>query len=286
MRRTSSRRRQPTTTRQCRLTRRMLPCAPKLAISLYRSGDVDGAIAQLNRSLSYDPKDANSLFDLGMIKLQGKQDSKGALAAWQQLLKTNPQLSADRKATVQKLMASVQTAAGDQHGVEGAREQMINAMQFRGKEWTMQQALVLAVACVALGVAGGWFIHGGKSLAPTDSAKVVSAAPAAGNAVATAPQSPSPAQLKAMADGQAAPLLERLKTDAMNPDLLTAIGNIYYDAQQYSMAVDYYGRSLTLKPAAVSVRTDMATGLLVYMGDADRAIAGVQQGAQLRADEP
>jgi len=93
----------------------------KLAISLYRSGDVDGAIAQLNRSLSYDPKDANSLFDLGMIKLQGKQDSKGALAAWQQLLKTNPQLSADRKATVQKLMASVQTAAGDQHGVEGAQ---------------------------------------------------------------------------------------------------------------------------------------------------------------------
>jgi cytochrome c-type biogenesis protein CcmH/NrfG len=82
---------------------------------------VDGAIAQLNRSLSYDPKDANSLFDLGMIKLQGKQDSKGALAAWQQLLKTNPQLSADRKATVQKLMASVQTAAGDQHGVEGAQ---------------------------------------------------------------------------------------------------------------------------------------------------------------------
>ena len=149
---------------------------------------------------------------------------------------------------------------------------MINAMQFRGKEWTMHQALVIAVACVSLGVAGGWFIHGGQSAATGESAKGVSAAPAAGNAVATAPQSPSPAQLKAMADGQAAPLLERLKTDAMNPDLLTAIGNIYYDAQQYSMAVDYYGRSLTLKPAAVSVRTDMATAYW-YMGDADRAIA-------------
>jgi len=93
----------------------------KLAISLYRSGDVDGAIAQLNRALSIDPKDANALFDLGMIKLQGKQDSKGALAAWQQLLKTNPQLSPDRKATVQKLMASVQSAAGDQRVFEGGR---------------------------------------------------------------------------------------------------------------------------------------------------------------------
>jgi cytochrome c-type biogenesis protein CcmH/NrfG len=75
---------------------------------MYYDGDADGAIAQLQQSLQYDPKDANSLFNLGMIKWQGKQDSKGALAAWQKLLKSNPQLSADRKATVQKLMADVQ----------------------------------------------------------------------------------------------------------------------------------------------------------------------------------
>lgn len=81
----------------------------KLATSLFGSGDVDGAIAQLNKALSYNPKDANALFDLGTIKLQGKQDGKGAVAAWQQLLKTNPQLSADRKAAVQKLMADVMT---------------------------------------------------------------------------------------------------------------------------------------------------------------------------------
>jgi Tetratricopeptide repeat len=91
----------------------------KLASSLYRGGDVDGAITQLNRALTYDPKDANALFDLGMIRLQGKQDSKGALAAWQKLLKTNPQLSADRKAVVLKMMADVLTTQGDQHEVEG-----------------------------------------------------------------------------------------------------------------------------------------------------------------------
>jgi cytochrome c-type biogenesis protein CcmH/NrfG len=93
----------------------------KLASSLYRNGDVDGAIAQLNRALSYDPKDANALFDLGMIKLQGKSDPKGALADWQRLLKTNPQLSPERKATVLKLMADVMTMMGDQHGIETAR---------------------------------------------------------------------------------------------------------------------------------------------------------------------
>lgn len=92
----------------------------KLASSLYRSGYVDGAIAQLNEALSYDPKDANSLFDLGMIKLHGKQDGKGALAAWQRLLKSNPQLSADRKATVQIQMAAVLTMLSDQNGIQGA----------------------------------------------------------------------------------------------------------------------------------------------------------------------
>ena len=95
----------------------------RLAISLYRSGDVDGAIAQLNSALSYDPKDANSLFDLGMIRLQGKQDSKGALAAWRQLLKTNPQLSPDRKAAVQRMMADAQTTAGDSHATKGDQSQ-------------------------------------------------------------------------------------------------------------------------------------------------------------------
>ena len=80
----------------------------ELASCLYYNGDVDGAISQLQRSLSYDPKDANSLFNLGVIKWQGKQDGPGALAAWQELLKSNPQLSADRKAAVQKLMADAE----------------------------------------------------------------------------------------------------------------------------------------------------------------------------------
>ena len=80
----------------------------ELASCLYYNGDVEGALEQLQQSLHYDPKDANSLFNLGMIKWQGKQDAKGALTAWQQLLTTNPQLSADRKATVEKLIADVQ----------------------------------------------------------------------------------------------------------------------------------------------------------------------------------
>ena len=80
----------------------------EMASCLYYSGDVEGAIGQLQQSLQYDPKNANSLFNLGMIKLQGKQDTEGALAAWRELLKSNPELDANHKATVEKLIADVE----------------------------------------------------------------------------------------------------------------------------------------------------------------------------------
>jgi len=76
-----------------------------LASCLFYEGDADGAIKQLEQSLTYDPKDANSLFNLGMIRMQAKNDSKGAVAAWQQLLKSNPKLAEDKKAAVEKLIA-------------------------------------------------------------------------------------------------------------------------------------------------------------------------------------
>ena len=75
-----------------------------LASCLFYEGDADGAIQQLQQSLTYDPKDVNSLFNLGMIRLQAKNDPSGAVKAWQQLLKLNPTLTADKKAAVQKLI--------------------------------------------------------------------------------------------------------------------------------------------------------------------------------------
>lgn len=87
----------------------------RLASSLFRTGDADGAITQLNQALVYDSKNANALFDLGMIKLQGKGDNKGAIAAWQRLLKSNPDLSPDRKAVVNKVIAEATANAGSDH---------------------------------------------------------------------------------------------------------------------------------------------------------------------------
>ncbi|MGA2848225.1 MAG: tetratricopeptide repeat protein [Terracidiphilus sp.] len=146
---------------------------------------------------------------------------------------------------------------------------MTTAVRTPIEQWTQKQALILSAICLTAGVAGGWSIRAwqgtGASQTAVESAPTVVAAPAPA-------QAPSPAQLKAMADTQAETLMSKLNSDANNPDLLTGVGNIYYDAQQYAVAVDYYGRALKTKPDAASVRTDMATAYW-YMGDADRAIA-------------
>ncbi len=78
-----------------------------LAACLYFTGDVDGAIDQLQQALKTSPKDANSLFNLGIMKWQGKRDSAGAIRAWQQLLKTNPDLEASKKNQVEKMIAEL-----------------------------------------------------------------------------------------------------------------------------------------------------------------------------------
>ena len=74
-----------------------------LASDLYYSGDTDNALDELDKVLKKDPNDIDALFNLGMIRFKGKNDAAGAIAAWQQLLKTHPDL--DRKLTVEQLIA-------------------------------------------------------------------------------------------------------------------------------------------------------------------------------------
>ena len=53
-------------------------------------GDAEKALASMETSLKYRPGHPQTLFNLGWVRWQGKQDPKGAIEAWQQLLKANP----------------------------------------------------------------------------------------------------------------------------------------------------------------------------------------------------
>jgi tetratricopeptide (TPR) repeat protein len=146
---------------------------------------------------------------------------------------------------------------------------MMRIEQLREK-WALRRVALLGAVCLAVGMAGGWLIRGWDLAQPGAQA---GAASAAGNRpTATA----GPAQLKADADRQAGPLLEQLKSKPGDAALLSSVGNLYYDAQQYAAAVEYYGQSLKSDPADAAVRTDLGTAEW-YLGKADMAIAEFNQ---------
>ncbi len=77
-----------------------------MASCMYYTGDIDGALAQLDKSLTYDPKHAGTLMNIGIIKWQGKNDVAGAVAAWQTLLKRNPNFP--QKAVIEHMITEAQ----------------------------------------------------------------------------------------------------------------------------------------------------------------------------------
>ena len=83
-----------------------------LASCLYYSGDADGAIAQLNKALTYDPKHPGALMNLGLIKWKAKNDVPGAVADWQKLLKMNPDFP--QKDAVERMINAAEQSAKTQ----------------------------------------------------------------------------------------------------------------------------------------------------------------------------
>jgi cytochrome c-type biogenesis protein CcmH/NrfG len=75
----------------------------QLSGAYYYGGSGDKAIDTLNRALQLDPKSANALYNLGMLKWQVKGDTKGAIECWEKLLKENP--NHPKRAQVEKMIA-------------------------------------------------------------------------------------------------------------------------------------------------------------------------------------
>ena len=82
---------------------RNVPIRTDMASCMYYTGDVDGALAELDKSLTYDPKHPGTLMNIGIMKWQGKNDVAGAVAAWQTLLKLNPNFP--QKAVIEHMIA-------------------------------------------------------------------------------------------------------------------------------------------------------------------------------------
>ena len=81
-----------------------------LGTSLWYSGRPDEAIAQFAKSLAIAPTHPQTLFNLGIVKRDGKQDLAGAVQAWEKLLATNP--SYPERDKVQQLIGDLKAQMG------------------------------------------------------------------------------------------------------------------------------------------------------------------------------
>ena len=130
--------------------------------------------------------------------------------------------------------------------------------------WT--RVYMKAVICLVVGLAAGYLFRGLQSPASSASSVAKASQPTApGAAIGTRdvpstgqtsrttarPQAamggrhmPSLGEMKQMADTQAAPLLEKLKTDPGNSALLAQVGAIYHTTHQFNQAASYFGRLL------------------------------------------
>ncbi len=154
------------------------------------------------------------------------------------------------------------------------------ASNVSAKLWTSKEAYLLAAFCLLLGVALGYLFRGSASPAATP----VSASTATAQGSSFQKQQSDPNAQAALAQA-AAPLLEVVNKDPNDFDSLVKLGNLYYDGQQFSNAIQYYERALAIHPDNPDVRTDMGTAYW-YTGDAEKALAAMETSLKYRPGHP
>jgi cytochrome c-type biogenesis protein CcmH/NrfG len=138
--------------------------------------------------------------------------------------------------------------------------------------WTATQVYVLATICLVIGIGFGYFFRGSQSPASSGGTQTTTQAtgtqqPLGPGQIQAPPEQKSPEATAKLVE----PMLAQLKTNPLDAQLLTQIGNTYYDNGDFAKAIEYYGRALTVNPKDGDVRTDMGTAYF-YSGNADKAI--------------
>jgi cytochrome c-type biogenesis protein CcmH/NrfG len=141
--------------------------------------------------------------------------------------------------------------------------------------WTVQQAIITATICFAVGVAIGYIGHGPNVARANAPARVAVSAPAeAVGPQAIAPPisnpNPSPEQLMAASKQAAMPLQEQLKKHPKDFTLLVQAGEMYYHHGAFADAASFYKRALDVKDDP-AIRNQYAS-TFYYQGDADGAL--------------
>lgn len=137
--------------------------------------------------------------------------------------------------------------------------------------WPGTRVYGMAAICLCAGVLAGWVVRGPQR----PSSQTVTASGI--QAEAKLPHGmPTEDHMQRMADKQAAPLLEQLKSKPNDPALLAQIAKVYVAGRQIPQAISYYERAVEADPKHVGNRADLAS-YLYFTGDPDKAIQQLEK---------
>ncbi len=139
--------------------------------------------------------------------------------------------------------------------------------------WSTIQAYQMAAVALALGLVLGFFARGliaAPRSAQSRSPVVLAGTPAAAHSLPAAGPGLPEQNLPEVAARTGHEVLEKLKTDPNNFDLLVQAGNIYLYSRVFSGAIGYYQKALQIKDD-FKVRNEYASALF-YSGNPDAAL--------------
>jgi cytochrome c-type biogenesis protein CcmH len=157
----------------------------------------------------------------------------------------------------------------------------MEAIEQHPQTWNSAKAYTMAVIALILGLAVGYLVHTPSAARTLVPAASVTPRPAPRGGMGTMP---SADDMKRMADKQVAPLLEELKKNPKDADLLSKIGQSYLAARQFQPAQTYLEQSVALK---ANVETLNALSFVYYsIGEVDKSIETLNRALKMDPKNP
>jgi tetratricopeptide (TPR) repeat protein len=132
------------------------------------------------------------------------------------------------------------------------------------------ESIVFAVAGMCFGVILGWVIGAQQPARPV--------APAPAPAAASAGSPPQAAPV--LDEGRVQALMTIVENDPGNAGARTELGNVYFDAERFTDAIQWYERSLAIDPNNADVSTDLGVSYF-YTDRPDEALAQFDRSLQI-----
>jgi cytochrome c-type biogenesis protein CcmH/NrfG len=141
------------------------------------------------------------------------------------------------------------------------------------------ESIVIGVAGTVFGLIVGWII--GTQQAP---ARPFAAGQAPAQAAAQSPMGAPPASAPAAApvldEAQVTALRNIADKDPANVQSRVQLGNMYFDAERYQDAIQWYEAALKLNPNDADVSTDLGV-CFYYTNQADRAVRQMEESLRI-----